>query len=77
MPGIKARLEALTEAVESWKGKHETPYKELDPISQAMVDFVNELSALDEQGKQEYLERNPDMTIESLERMIKCYTLDW
>lgn len=47
MPGIKSRLEALTAAVQTWKGRHDIPYEDLDPLSQALVDLTRELEGLD------------------------------
>lgn len=47
MPGIKSRLEALSVAVWAWKDRHDIPYEDLDPLTQALVDLARELDSLD------------------------------
>ena len=67
MPGIKSRLEALTAAVRAWKERRDIPYEDLDPLSQALVDFVREL-----EKKTAYCEAH-DWNVEELERMIQAF----
>ena len=76
MPSIKARLAALTETVQSWKGVKKTPYEELDPISKALVDAIAELEAMSDQDKQAMADEN-NMTLEGVEKMIQMLKCEW
>ncbi len=73
MPGIKSRLEALTAAVRAWKERRDIPYEDLDPLSQALVDFVRELDRLDTAEKKTAYCEAHDWNVEELERMIQAF----
>lgn len=70
MPGIKTRLEALSAAVRKWKERHDIPYEDLDPLSQALVDLVRELDGLDTVEKKAAYCETHGWNVDELERMI-------
>lgn len=80
MDGIKKRLAALAAALRD-RARRETPYEDLDPISQSLADVANELKALDEQGKAALLEEmnrdGANMDAAGLERMIRSITVSY
>lgn len=77
---IDARLEALVEAVRRRQAERALP---VDGLSSSLMDFADELAALDEEGKASLLEQlnRPDedgpglgLTLEGMERMIASWT---
>ena len=72
MRGIRGRVAALEAALCQL-----TPYEEMDPISQAVADYVNELEALAApEAKAGYCEKY-GLTPEQLEHHIRALTLDF
>lgn len=81
MPSIKARVDSLAALVRKRAQIKAIPYESLDPLSQGLWDYANELKALDAKGKAALLaELNQDggtMTTEDLERMIRSITVSY
>jgi hypothetical protein len=79
---LKARIDALEKALRAVRMRQlKTPYDELDPLSQSMVDVANDLTALDEQGKAALLDElnqsGYGMDAADLERMIRSICVDY
>ena len=77
MPGIKARIAALTEVVRFWKEQRDTPHEDLDPLSQALVDYVAELRALDTPEKKAAYCEKSGITLAQLTDHIRAMTVDY
>lgn len=77
---IKARIAALEAEVKAIRERN-VPYEEMDPLSQSVVAYANELAALDDRGKAELLEEmtreGAEMEMADLEQMIRSITVDY
>ena len=77
MGNIKARVESLEKMVRALHPECTTPYEELDPISQSVMDLVHELEALDTAGRRaDYCERH-SLDADGLEAFIRAVAVDW
>lgn len=78
MPSIKARIAALSEFLQRQnKGIRSVSYKDLDPISQSMMDLVYELEALDTVEKKAAYCEKCSLDLDRLESFIRSIAVDY
>lgn len=78
MPSIKARIAALSELLQRQsQGIRAVSYKDMDPISQSMMDLVYELEALDTVGKKAAYCEKCGLDLDQLEGFIRSITVDY
>ncbi len=78
MRSIKARIENLSAQLQLRKRSiREIPYEDLDPLSQAMMDLVYELEALDTVEKKAAYCEKADLDLDGLERFVRSITIDY
>ena len=78
MPNIRSRIAALAAELQAGRFRCVTPYDQLDPLSQGLVDAVNTLRQQDKAELLEEMNRDGgNVTMDDLEWMLRALAVDY